>query len=122
MRVLTVGIATVAAAAAVAGCGGGTGEPDRIGQLSSYDAAIAARQALNDAALDPSSIAYGESLLVEELHASVASTGEPAWRVSFMDARERPSDICVWVWEDEEARRRPSLFFEVERCPADAAA
>lgn len=122
MRVLSSGIAAVAAALAVAGCGAGSGEPDRIGQITSYDAAIAAREALNDAALDPASIAYGKSLLVDEIHSSEASTGEPAWRVSFMDAAEQPSDVCVWVWEDEEARRRPSVFFEVERCPADAAA
>lgn len=120
MRAFAAGVAFLSVV--VAGCGAGTGEPDRIGQTSSYDAAIVARQALDDAALDPESIAYGKSLLVAQIHASTASDGSPAWRVGFENARAEPSVICVWVWEDPESRLEPSYLFEVGRCPVDDAA
>lgn len=99
-----------------AGCGGGNGQPDRIGSVTQYDAAVEAKTILSDESIDEGSIAFGKVLFVDE---TIADTyeGQRSWRVTFETLDQEPSDICIWLWLSNAAAFNEEYTYVIDRCP-----
>ncbi len=115
-------VATLSLTLGATGCGGGSGgQPDTLGGITKYEAAVVARDAMNDEILEPESIAYDTTLLVGETTADQLEDGTQAWRVAFVTIDERPSGVCLWVWIESRTPLRDNYGYDVDTCPATGA-
>lgn len=122
LGVAGVGVVVLLATGCGAGGGGvGAGQPDRIGNVTEYDAAVEAKTILSDESIDESSIAYGKVLMVDK---AVIDTieGHRAWKVSFETLDGEPSDICIWLWLSNTAAFHEEYTYAIDRCPTNGTA
>jgi hypothetical protein len=108
-----------AMALAAAGCGG-DGSPSEINGLTAYHAASVARDAMDDEAIEPESVAYDGNWVVDDTLAERLPDGSWAWRVEFVDVSGGADRVCIWIELEKRTYANERFTYEIDVCPSPA--
>lgn len=117
MTTSRLGVPLVALLFLAAGCAGGGGGGSGIQGLTAYHAANVARDAMDEEVLDPESLAYDKTWLVDDTNQERLEDGTWAWRITFIDVSDQSSTLCVWVQLDDRTFTVENLTYFLDRCP-----
>ena len=109
------------AVVALAGCGGGSSNPDYYAGLERYDAAAAARKAISNETADPASPVHGQALLFTEMEPATYEEVGEAWLIHYERPDGTPSGHCIWIWSGPKAAFQNNYVYDDGPCPAQDA-